>query len=122
MTTKFVKPGDVVTCVVTTTGGISSNDGVLIGSMFGVAQHDADFGEQLEVAVRGQWTLPKATGITPGQGEKAYWDASAGNVTTSAGGNTLIGVFCAKLVGAATLEEEYATGDTEADVLLLAQL
>lgn len=42
------------------------------------------------VAIEGVWSMPKATGAI-GQGALVYWDATAGNVTTTASGNKRAG-------------------------------
>jgi len=61
-------------------GGVLSGVPLLIGAMFEATQH-------------GLWILPKTAANTPAQGAKAYWDDTAKSVTTTASGNTLIGVF-----------------------------
>jgi predicted RecA/RadA family phage recombinase len=42
------------------------------------------------VAVDGVWSMPKATGAI-GQGALVYWDATAGNITTTATNNKRAG-------------------------------
>ena len=48
MAKNYIQPGRVVT-VAAPTGGVSSGDGVLVGSLFGVAQHDAVESEDVEL-------------------------------------------------------------------------
>lgn len=59
------------------------------------------------VSVEGVWDMPKATGAI-GQGALVYWDATAGNVTTTASGNKRAG----KAAKAA------ASGDATVQVLI----
>lgn len=59
------------------------------------------------VSVDGVWDMPKATGAI-GQGALVYWDATAGNVTTTASGNKRAG----KAAKAA------ASGDATVQVLI----
>lgn len=85
----FIQCGDTITVV--SPGVVASGAGVLIGVMFGVACYDAILNDSLELKVEGVFELPKAAGAI-GQGAKVYWDDTAKNVTTTALGNTLIGV------------------------------
>lgn len=91
----FVKPADVVT--VAAPYDVLSGAGLLVGAMFGVAAYDALSGAEVEAAIKGQFSLVKATGAGTGgaQGAKAYWDNSAKKVTAVASGNTAIGYFAA---------------------------
>jgi predicted RecA/RadA family phage recombinase len=84
----YVQPGDVVTLAAP--ANVLSGAGVLVGTLFGVCAYDAASGAEVEVALTGVYTLPKATGVIA-QGAKVYWDNVAKNVTTTAGGNTFIG-------------------------------
>lgn len=72
-------------------GGVSSGDGVLLGSLFGVATADAAEGEPYEAAVVGVFTLPKVSAQAWTVGQKIYWSAADAACTTTASGNTLIG-------------------------------
>lgn len=89
MAKNYVEEGDIIT--VTAGGTVSSGDGVLIGSIFGVAQGNASSGTDFELAVEGVHDLPKAAGALT-QGELVYWDNTAKNVTATATSNTKIGV------------------------------
>lgn len=85
----FRHEGRLVPCVAPA-GGVVSSGGYKIGDLFGVAATTAAEGVPFELAVEGVYTLPKAAGAI-GQGVKVYWSSADGNVTTTAGGNTLIG-------------------------------
>lgn len=69
---------------------ILSGDGVLIGSIFGIAHGNASTGVNVDLETRGVFVLPKANGAIT-LGARLYWDNVAKNVTTAASGNTLIG-------------------------------
>ncbi|MEN6306101.1 MAG: DUF2190 family protein [Armatimonadia bacterium] len=94
----FVQDGDVITVTVAAGSDavdLASGDGYLIGSLFGVATHAAAIGARVELALKGVFTLSKTTSQAWTVGAKAYWDASTGKVTTTAGSNKQIGVVIA---------------------------
>lgn len=93
MATNFLKNGDFVT--VAAPAAISSGDGVLVGSLFGVAQTDAESGADVEIHTRGIYTLPKTSAQAWTVGARIYWASGAGEATTTATSNTLIGVAVA---------------------------
>lgn len=96
----FVQPGEVLP--LTLAAPVLSGGGVLAGSFFGVAAIDGATGETIDVALRGVFDLPKATGALT-QGQAAYWDAAAGRITATSSGNTLVGAAAtAAASGAAT--------------------
>lgn len=94
---------------------VSSGGGALIGSVFGVAATDLASGEEGTFHLKGVFVLPKATGAAASLYAKAYWNDTNKNVTASASGNTLIGVF---VPAASTQTAAYASGDTSAHVRL----
>jgi len=92
----YVQKGDTIEVTVADVSDavdLSSGDGYLLGSLFGVAQHDALIGESVALAVVGVFTLPKTTSQTWTVGEKAYWVAGTGKVSTTAGSNKQIGII-----------------------------
>lgn len=91
---------------------VSSGDGVLIGTIFGVASTTQAQGEECAFVRIGVFTLPKAAGASWTPGQKLYWDATAKNVTATAGANTPIGA-------AASAQ---ASADTSGNVLLTGQV
>ena len=54
----FIQNGDVIT-VTAPAGGVASGDGVIVGSLFGIAAFTAAEGEAVEIATRGVYILPK---------------------------------------------------------------
>lgn len=89
MAKNFIQPGKVVTLAAPAT--LTSGQGALVGSIFGVALADIANGANGDFALTGVWSLAKASGAWT-QGAKLYWDNTAKNVTTTATSNTLIGV------------------------------
>lgn len=94
---------------------VASGAGALIGSVFGVSLAILAANEVGQFSLVGVWQLPKATGAAASLGAKAYWNDTNKNVTASASGNTLIGVFVPATPAQTTA---YASGDTLANVRL----
>ncbi len=93
----YVQPGNTVSF--TATADVVSGAVVIVGALVGIACGDVANGAQGEMQVCGVFELPKTSANTPAQFAKAYWNAGAGEVTTTASGNTLIGVFMDALAG-----------------------
>lgn len=74
------------------TGGVVADRGYLIGAMFVVAAASAPAGATFTAQIEGVIDLPKAASITPAPGALLYWDDTNKVVTTTASGNTKIGV------------------------------
>lgn len=88
----YVQVGDTVTLhVPDQTDGISSGDGLVVGSIFGVAVTDVEPDSDGEFKTTGVFDLPKTTGEAWTQGQRIYWVAATGKCTTTAGSNKLIG-------------------------------
>lgn len=75
-----------------------SGQGALIGSIFGVASVDVLNGVDAAFVTEGVFDLTKAASQAWTVGVKVYWDNTAKACTTTASGNTLIGV-ATKAVG-----------------------
>ena len=86
----YVQPGDIVT-LTAPAGGVVSGDGVMIGDLFGVAQHSAAAGLPFESAVAGVFDITKVASQAWTEGQLVYWDSVAGAATTTASDNKLIG-------------------------------
>ena len=97
----FVQPGHAL-AVVTPSGGLVSGQAVLIGNLFGVAAYSAAAAAEVEIVTGGVFTLPKAASIAFSQGDKAYWDATAGDITSTVGSNKWVGVVTDAVPGSAT--------------------
>lgn len=88
----FVQAGDYVTFIAPT-GGVVSGVPVVVGSLVVIPAFSAAATYECEGAVNGVYEVDKLSTDTPAQFAKAYWDATNKRVTTTASGNTLMGVF-----------------------------
>ena len=95
----YIQPGNVI-AVTAPTGGVASGDGVLVGSLFGIAAGDAAENDNVEVQTTGVFELSKVTGAIS-QGAKVYWDDTNKRTTSVATSNTLIGVATEAVAGGA---------------------
>ncbi|MBL8908035.1 MAG: DUF2190 family protein [Rhizobiales bacterium] len=86
----YVQAGKTVTFPAPS-GGILSGAGLLIGSLFGVANTTAEEGDPVECDTNGVFDLPKTAGQTFAFGAKVYWDNTAKAVTAVSTDNSLIG-------------------------------
>jgi predicted RecA/RadA family phage recombinase len=86
----YVQPG--VSITVTATAAASSGDGVKIGNLFGIASGNAAIGDKLVLTTEGVFDMPKPSTNTFDVGALAYWDDTAKLVTSTASGNTRIGL------------------------------
>jgi predicted RecA/RadA family phage recombinase len=77
---------------------------VVIGALAGIAVADIPDGDSGSLSLKGVFTIPKAAGAVT-QGQKLYWVSADSNLSTTASGNTLVGVaFRAAASGDATVE------------------
>lgn len=63
----FIHNGDTIS-VTAPAGGIASGQGIIVGSLFGMAAKAASEGESVEIATVGVYELPKAPATVIGQG------------------------------------------------------
>ena len=89
---------------------VASGDLVVVGALVGVAEVSALAGQPVTLARRGVFILPKTTGQAWAVGAKVHWDATNRLVTTTASGNTLIGVVAEAAIAAATAGEVLLDG------------
>lgn len=101
----YVQDGDLIDY--TPSSAVAAGDVVVLNDLVTVAPRPIAANKLGAVAVEGVYALPKATGAI-GQGAIVYWDATAGNVTTTATGNKRAG----KAAAAA------ASGDATVRVLI----
>lgn len=96
MAAKFVSEGKVLKY--TATSDIKRGDVVVINSLLvTIALEDIATGETGAVAVTGIFEAPKAA-VAVSQGAKLYWNATAGNFTTSSSGTIFAG-YAAEAAG-----------------------
>lgn len=89
----YKQPGENVT--VAAPAALTAGDGVLVGSLFGIAQETVAIGVDVTIVRRGVFTLPKVSAQAWTVGAPIYWDNAAKNCTTTVGTNKLIGVATA---------------------------
>ena len=71
---------------------VLSGGGVKSGLIFGVASGDALSGADVDVVTLGVFDLPKVSADVFAVGAAIYWNDTTKLVTSTAGGNTKIGV------------------------------
>lgn len=100
----FIQPGDVVEVTApddTDHDGGLSGDGVLVGSLFGIAVTDFVAGGKVEIKTTGVYDLPKEPSQAWAQGVKVYWDDGNAYATTTSSTNKQIGVAILPVAGGA---------------------
>ena len=99
----YVQKGDALDFVAPS-GGVVSGTAVLIGVTLVIPVTSAAEGETFAGAVEGVFELPAATSqawATPGL--KIYWDGTNDLLTTTASGNSLVGITAAPKGSAAAV-------------------
>jgi len=91
MARNYIQPGRVLT-VPAPTGGAVSGAPVLIGTLFGVAQHDAAEGQDLEILTEEVVELPKATPLAIDLGDRLFWNTGDGVLDKTATAQVCVGV------------------------------
>ena len=76
-------------------GGVTTGVALLIGSLLVVAESTAAAGATFVGVTTGEFTYAKVSAQAWAEGAKVYWDDTAKNFTTTATGNTLVGVAAA---------------------------
>ena len=89
----FVQPGEVVTLAAPY--AVSSGDGLLVGSIFGIASGDASLAADVEAATEGVFDLKKTSAQAWTVGALIYWDNTAKEATNVSTSNKLIGTAIA---------------------------
>lgn len=75
----------------TPSAAVAAGDVVVLADLFCVAPRAIAANALGAVAVEGVWSCPKAGSLAISQGAIVYWDATAGNVTTTATNNKRAG-------------------------------
>ena len=97
----FIAVGDRLT--IPAPADIASGEGVLLETLFGVAEGAATSGSEVVLKLSGVLDLPKAPSQEWAIGAAIYWDAAEKRCTTVATGNRLIGI-AVQPVGDSALE------------------
>lgn len=80
---------------VTLTAATAAGGGVMIGSIFGVAQGAGEAGDDVVLVREGVFELPKLEAQAWTVGVKVYWDSDNERCTTASSGNIAIGAAVA---------------------------
>lgn len=91
MAKTYIQPGHTLT-VVAPTGGALSGAGVLIGTLFGVAQSDAADGADVEILTEGVVEIGKTLALQIDVGDRLFWDATNKVVNKTATAQVCVGV------------------------------
>ncbi len=84
---------------------ITVGQALLFGTILGVSMQALANGETGEAAISGVATVTKITSQAFTQGAKLYWDDTNKRLTTTASGNTLVGIaFAAAATSDATCQ------------------
>jgi predicted RecA/RadA family phage recombinase len=89
----FIQEGETLTLAAPY--NVLSGEGLLVGSIFGVAAYDAISGAAVETQVEGVFDLKKTSAQAWTVGVRVYWDDAAKECTTTASTNKLVGVAVA---------------------------
>lgn len=89
----FIQDGKTITLAAPY--ALVSGDGLLVGSIFGVASNDAANGADVEAATEGVFSLKKTSAQAWTAGALIYWDNSAKECTTTVSTNKLVGTAAA---------------------------
>lgn len=89
----YSQDGDV--CTLTAPYAVNSGDGLLVGTLFGVATSAAANGASVEAITDGTMRITALNTDVGTVGTRMYWDNTNRRVTITAAGNTLIGCLLA---------------------------
>jgi predicted RecA/RadA family phage recombinase len=104
----FVQNGDMLTVAAPYT--VIGGQGVLVGSLFGIAACDAANGANVEIATEGVFDITALTTDTGAIGTKMYWDNTNKRLTTTLTSNTLVGCLTAAKGASDTTARVYLDG------------
>lgn len=96
----FIQTGDVVAVIAPY--AIASGQGVLVGSMFGVAAYDAANGAPVDIKREGVFDITALTADAAAAGTKVYWDNTNRRLTVTADANSLVGCLTLAKLGTDT--------------------
>ena len=87
----YIAPGHSIT-ITAPSGGITSGQGVLIGTLFGIAQADAAEGTEAEILTEGVVEIGKTSALQIDVGDRLFWDATNKVVNKTATAQVCVGV------------------------------
>jgi predicted RecA/RadA family phage recombinase len=89
----YVQLGDTLT--MPSPADVTSGAVVIVGALIGIASGDALSGADLDLVTRGVFTVPKVNAQAIGLGAVVYYDSTTKLATTTASGNTRLGIATA---------------------------
>lgn len=87
----YIQNGDMIT-VTAPIGGVTSGQGLLVGSLFGVVAATAAEGEAVEFATTGVFELPKDAATVIDTGDRVAWNDTAKEIALPGVGLYLVGI------------------------------
>ena len=87
----YLQNGDMIT-VTAPVGGVTSGQGLLVGSLFGIVAMTAAEGEAVEVATTGVFDLPKDAATVIDPGDRVAWDNTAKEIAQTGVGLYPVGI------------------------------
>jgi predicted RecA/RadA family phage recombinase len=87
----YIQPSRTLT-VTAPAGGVVSGQGVLIGTLFGIAQYDAVEGAEVEILTEGVVEVPKTSALQIDVGDRLFWDATNKVVNKTATAQICVGI------------------------------
>ena len=91
MAKTYIQPGHTLT-VAAPTSGVLSGGGVLIGTLFGIAQCEAAEGADVEILTAGVVEIGKTAALQIDVGDRLFWDATNKVVNRTATAQVCVGV------------------------------
>ena len=87
----FVQIGNTIS-IPAVTVAVPAGGVYLAGALIGISHNSAEIGDPVDLALVGVYELPKVGADVVALGGAVYWNATAKLVTTTASGNTKLGV------------------------------
>ncbi|MDG4601443.1 MAG: DUF2190 family protein [Defluviicoccus sp.] len=87
----YVAPGHSIT-VTAPSGGVTSGQGLLIGTLFGIVQADALEGADAELLTEGVVEVAKTSALQIDVGDRLFWDATNKVVNKTATAQVCVGI------------------------------
>lgn len=87
----YIQNGDMIAATAPV-GGVTSGQGHLVGSLFGIAAVTAAEGEAVEIATTGVFDLPKDIATVVDQGDRVAWDNNAKEIAQPGVGLYPVGI------------------------------
>ena len=87
----YIQPSHTLT-LLAPAGGVLSGQGVLIGTLFGIAQYDAVEGAEVEILTEGVVENPKTSALQIDVGDRLVWDATNKVVNKTATAQVCVGI------------------------------